>query len=179
MSEQIHIKSGRYWGVLILIMIFLGLMGYHIINQEIKRDRVQLMDQLEQEFSLLTKLSTNLLQSGDYESVQTVFDDWIVNYPDVLEINLTSSNGFSIARVSKTKSSIDRQTVETNIKYGYRGNARLLLIKDTSWVYANLSQNIIFSLVTWLLLSIFGAYLIKNLLRHKVENIKLEHLSDK
>lgn len=178
MSEKAQIKSAKFWLLLFVIMASLAYMGYFLITEEIQRDRQQLVEQLDQEFSLLTNLSTGLLQSGDYEGVQSVFDEWVVNYPDVIEINLTSSNGFSIAKATRSGRTLDRQSVEARIKYGYRGNARLLLVKDTSWIYGNLTQNILFTSFIWLLIGIWGSYLIRNLVRQKRNNIQLKKMSE-
>ncbi len=159
-------------------MLLLLLPTYLIVNQGSERDRSQAILEVKQELNLLSHLVTNLLQSGDYEAVQSMIDQWSVNNPTIQQITLITQNGFRIAEMGTPHKTEYQHTESSLLKYGYRGKATLQLTKDIGWVHEHFIQILVYTLLAWLSVGLFGFYLIRYLLIREYENSRLQQLSN-
>jgi len=176
MTNLLKNKLQNYWFVLGLVMLILLVPGYFIIEHDKEISLGNSTKLIQQELSLLSTLTGKLLQSGEYDAIQPVFDKWSVNYPETQSISLTTSNGYNISEFANQVSALHTHTENVIIEYGYRGSVRLSLKKNIDSIYTQTQTKKLFGFGLWIFLGLFGTYIVRNLQIHQWENARLEQL---
>ncbi len=118
------------WFLLILFLVSLLLLALLFVRNQWQQEFQIKVRSSERELQLLTSLVRNDLQTGNYQHINELIDEWGRNNFDVKEMGLTSSNGYQFNQFSRSATTSDPVTFTANINYGYRGGAQLKLIKD-------------------------------------------------
>ncbi|MDZ4260726.1 MAG: hypothetical protein U1B30_00120, partial [Pseudomonadota bacterium] len=84
----------------------------------------------ERELQLLASLIRNDLQTGNYQHIDRLIDEWGNNHIDVRKMELTAASGYQFNKFERPASTNDPVTFMATINYGYRGEAQLKIIKD-------------------------------------------------
>ena len=173
-----QIKLHSYWILFSLFMLVLIYPIHHFIGQIKDQNLNQASNLLSHEIQLLGNIVETLLQSGQYDAIQPVFDEWVINNNHVESISLTTANGFRIGEYQSDKQSEHVQSDNYVIKYGYNGFATLHLENNIDWIFHQNDQNRLFFLLGWLVLGVAGLYVIRNFQVHQYENYRLRQLQN-
>ncbi|MBF0265395.1 MAG: EAL domain-containing protein [Gammaproteobacteria bacterium] len=176
MSVGIKTKWKSYWLFLIAIMLILLVPITLVLNKIYDRDLTNSRETTKQELNLLSHLSHNLLQEGEYDQIPPLMEQWLLAYPNTHIISLKSLNNYLISEVKQgnaPEKSIKNSKV---IKYGYHGEAKLTLTKSIDSLYQYFYELFYYALGIWLFTGVITTYIIYSLVKNRKENNRLEEL---
>ena len=127
-------KLSSHWIIFSLFMLLLIFPIHHFLGQIKDQNLNQATHVLSHEIELLGNIVETLLQSGQYDSIQSVFDEWAINNPDVDSISLTTANGYQIADYKSKVACEHFQCDSLVIKDGYSGMESLHLRNKIVWI---------------------------------------------
>jgi diguanylate cyclase (GGDEF)-like protein/PAS domain S-box-containing protein len=171
-------KLHKHWIIFSLFMLLMIYPIHHFIGA-IKDQNINQLTQLTNlEIHQLGNIVETLLQSGQYDAVQSVFDEWSVSNTDIDIISLTTANGYRIGEYNSRRDSTYTISDDLVIKYGYSGFATLNLTKNIEWIYQQHDKNRYLFMIGWLVLGLAGLYIIRNFQIHQYENQHLRQLQN-
>ncbi len=125
-----RLRSTLPWLLLTIILLLLLLSAVLFVRYQWQQEFQIKQRSSERELQLLASLIRNDLQTGNYQHVDKLIDDWGSNNIDIRKMQLTAANGYQFNKFERPASTSDPIASTAIINYGYRGEARLELIKD-------------------------------------------------
>ncbi len=97
----------------------------------------------EREIELIGKFITEALIKNDYITVEQFISYWARERPDLVEIKLTTTNGFVLAHHTRIQSTQHRLSLSRQLNYGDHGSVSMDIIWDMAPIYHSLDQLLI------------------------------------
>jgi len=153
---------GLLSGVLLLIVVGLE-------RQQLRHDLDATQQATQREMALVGSLIAELLQHGQYQSLDALLQDWGKANAHLTELHITGQNNFVLSRYRRGTVPALALTVSLPIDYAYHEQATLSLTRDLAEVYAaNTSLRNQLLLLMLLLISLLGV-VVYQLLTRQVE----------
>lgn len=171
----------------IILVVFLFVADGLVIMQQANLLRTEMTAHVEQEFDLFEKLISGSLIKGDYASVEEAVTHWGESQKEVLELNIITANGFTIATYKQDVLVPSSKRFQGKLEYGFANMATITMVKDISALSAETTrlayQLVVFSI---LLVAILGLLLQRTAVRPLQQEIierqkteeKLQHQTD-
>lgn len=152
-------KKPWFWYFVVIGVLYL--IGFSIVwtHYQYEKQRVELL--AEGRLELITLSVTQLLQSGNYDQIQPLFETWGRSHEDIRHLSIRSRNSFVLASYFRSKSSFRSHALKKNISYGYQGQAILYYQHDLSQIERQNLVTFLAVLVALLLSSGFGYLLVR------------------
>ncbi len=125
-----RLRSTLLWLLLTIILLLLLLSAVLFVRYQLQQEFQIKQRSSERELQLLASLVRNDLQTGNYQHVDKLINEWGSSNIDIRKMELTAANGYQFNKFERPASSSDPIASTAIINYGYRGEARLELIKD-------------------------------------------------
>ena len=142
----------------VILAIFLIIADSLVISQQSQSLRAEMNAHTQHEFELFSKLVADFLTKGDYAAVEDAAIKWGNERHNILELSITTANGFSIANFKRDSPSAESAHFEDKLKFGFNNAATITMNKDMAGVSAvinNLASHlIVFSILLVALLGI-------------------------
>lgn len=167
-----------HWAIFGLSLLGLSIMAasFTLVHFEQERNRVH--NEAASRFGLLSNIVLENLRGGNYEDIAPLIDQWGQYHDDIVHIELTTANGFSLAEFRRTSDAKYLFGDERTLEFSYTGSARLKVISHIDWVYHNLRRVIFAEVSALLFITGFAAYLIFQSQARLKENLRLTQLSN-
>ncbi len=122
----------RYWPFFSLIMILLVLICVTLAWSQFQHNSNQQYQLALSRFAIIKSYAQNALETGDYDSIQPLFDAWIKLQPSAEFLQLRAANGFIHAEYLRADKSPHTITINDTLNYGYDSTAFLRYRQDVS-----------------------------------------------
>lgn len=162
MSQQSITKAWIGFVAILVIVFFLGrfvLDKYFLDELEISSEETN------NELAFIGELVEERLQKHDYQLAESFISDWGKRSSDIVEIVLTTANGFELIYFSSNKTSAHELVKEIQLTYSYEGVASLKLRKSLDGIYARHKDFLYEVLAGYFFISIIFFYLTYSLVR--------------
>lgn len=157
-------KGGRkfptIWSFVIILVVFLFIADGFVIFQQTKLLRTIMAAHVEKEFNLFEKLISGSLTKGDYVSVEEAVNRWGETQKDILELSISSANGFTIAKYKRDLQTSSSRRFQVKLEYGLSSLVTIMMVRDVSAISAETTR-LAYNLVAFsiLLVAILGLLL--------------------
>ena len=94
----------------------------------------------EREIELIGKLITEALIKRDYATVEQFIGQWTLERPDLVEVKLTTANGFVLARHVRTQPAQYRLPLSRRLAYGDQSSVTVDMVWDMATVHQRLNR---------------------------------------
>ena len=125
--------SAWLWVPLILVILFA--IGWAINRTHTHQSDATLAEKSKIELDLLAHSIQDQLQKKDYDSAKTLISNWGAGNTNILNITLSSKNGFELAHYHNPLSSSYERIETTTFLYSYNGLATLTLTRSLDQIY--------------------------------------------
>lgn len=148
------------------VVVGLGLVaGASLVQQQLRLELAQTKQATQRELSAVGSLVTEALRRGQYQSIDTILQDWGKSHAQLTELSVVGQNGFVLSAYRNGSLPTQSISLSLPIEYGYRGHATLSLMRNMGDVYeenADLrNQLLLFMLVLGGLLGAVMSLLLK------------------
>ncbi|MCK4709924.1 MAG: hypothetical protein KAU21_14995, partial [Gammaproteobacteria bacterium] len=126
----------KTWIVLIIILVAIFSSGWFIFDKYFQYELEKTSEESKKELDFLSDLIKQRLQKHDYQLVEDFIIDWGKRDSSIVEIILTSTNGFELASYSSSLTPTHELIEEAQLTYSYDGLADLYLRKSLDDAYA-------------------------------------------
>jgi len=134
MSQQ---NFKKIWAGLIIILLILFTIGWVISDRRFQYELENASNQSKKELAFISGIIQKNLQKYNYQSNQNFILSWGERTPDIVEIILTTKNGFKLAHYNNSQIPAYELVENSDITYSYDGMARLKLRKNLDELYNN------------------------------------------
>lgn len=123
------------WIALIVILITLFMAGWLMYQQGIQDDLDHVYVDSKNQLNFNSFLVKERLQKRNYQLAKNFIDHWGKNSPEIIEITLTTANGFNLAHYKSDQPVINEFKDTIEIPYSYTDLATLTVRKSIDNVY--------------------------------------------
>ncbi len=128
---------------LLILTSFIAIASSVIYNYE-RGEHIAITTQhAEREIELIGKLITEALIKNDYITVEQFISHWAQERPDLVEIKLTTSNGFVLAHYTRTQSTQHHLSLNQQLNYGDHRSMSMDMVWDMAPIYHSLDRLLI------------------------------------
>ena len=161
------------------LVFFLFFAGWEISESSFKRDLELAEKESKRDLLLISGLISERLQKRNYQLAKNFILNWAEHTPEMLEVVLTSENGFQLANFSRDKESEYQIYEQTKLTFSYDSVATLELRRSIDYVYQNkrLFQYQLLAAYLFIVLAIFFFTFL--LLRTQKQKNELEYENNK
>lgn len=166
---QTRLRAWLTFSVLVGLLL-LAAMG--VVRQRLDRDLSFTQQETQRSLSSLGSLVSEALRRGQYQSLETLFQEWSRANPELTELRVTGQNGFVISAYQRPVAATHPLMLTLSINYSYRGHAVLSLTRDLREVYdsnVNLRNQLLFLML--LFSGLLGVVLFQLLRRQAEANV--------
>ena len=128
-------KPDLVWLWVALILVILLAIGWAINRTHTQKSDATLAERSKIELDLLAHSIQGQLQKKNYDSAKTLINDWGGQSTNILNITLSSKNGFELARYHNPLPSSYERIETTAFPYSYNGLATLTLTRSLDEAY--------------------------------------------
>jgi diguanylate cyclase (GGDEF)-like protein/PAS domain S-box-containing protein len=123
------------WLFLFAFLALLGTVSIIFLDNKFSDDLKLAQASASQQLQLITSVLTSELNHANYQSIDTLFNEWAKANGSIVELRLVSSNGFKIA--DYVRPVVDKHILELKapISYSYREEATVLIRMSLDSVY--------------------------------------------
>ena len=141
------------WTSLIAILIALFLSGWLIYQQGVQNELDHVYLDSRNQLNLNALLVKERLQKRDYQLAKNFIGHWGENSPNIIEITLTTANGFNLAHYINEHPVTNEFKDAVEISYSYSDLATLIVRRGTDHVYLNQKKLMYMYLAGYFLIS--------------------------
>jgi len=170
--------SARSWPLFATVMTLVAALSLIIIWLTHEHNKQALQQTAGDELTMLTAAVETTLEDGRYDEIPMLFAEWGRFLQKTVRLVLTTGMGFELGRFERDTPSPHLLTQERVISYGYRGKATLVHTVDTSALQKQLQRTVLAVFTAYLIVLMFGAYLVKSIRQREKETAKFAELSD-
>ena len=162
MSQQ---NFKKMWLILVVILMVLFVIGWGIFERNFQRELEYFSNQSKKELNFLSDIIQKNLQRQDYQPAKSFILDWGERTADIVEIVLTTKNGFKLAHYNSTQTPLHELEESIDIIYSYDGMSRLKLRRNLDEIY-NARKVFAYELIAgYFFIAIIIIYLIYTIVR--------------
>jgi PAS domain S-box-containing protein len=141
MIKRLGKNERRTLLLFLLILTTFIVIGSSVIYVNDRHDRLhQATLHAEREMELIGKLITEALIKRDYATVEQFISQWTRERPDLVEVKLTTANGFVLARHVRTQPAQYRLPLRRRLAYGDQGSVTMDMVWDMATVHQSLNR---------------------------------------
>jgi diguanylate cyclase (GGDEF)-like protein/PAS domain S-box-containing protein len=136
--QKLKARIGQHpWITLLLVLVLLAGGSSYALHQKLAEDLDLGKSAATQESQLIASLVTTELESGQYENIDRLFNQLGRANPNIIDIRLTASNGFSVASYRRPEFAEHIYESNAQISYSYSAKDRLLVRASLDSVFQN------------------------------------------
>ena len=170
--------SARSWPLFAAVMIMVTALSVTIVGITYEHKKQSLYQAANDQLAMLAAAVATALEDGSYDEIPLLFDEWGHYLQNTVSLELTTEMGFELGSFQRASPSKHLLTLERSLSYGYRGKAHLKHTVDTSSLQQQLEQTVAAVFTAYLIVLLFGAYLVNSVRQREKETAKLAELSD-
>jgi signal transduction histidine kinase len=167
------IRNVSPWFLLGIILVLLLIACAAFILDHWRKDAAVARETAAGESKLLASLLHDDLRRGNFEHVPQALEQWGGNNHDVVELRLTAANGYVLGEYRREAGAANVFETSVPIKYSYRGEALLTLVKDRAQTDAYLLAMFFQLGAAYLVLAALLIALTKLMMLHRREAVEL------
>jgi signal transduction histidine kinase len=158
-----------------ILVVFLVVADGLVITQQTNLLRTEMTAHAKYEFDLFGKLVAGSLTKGDYVAVEEAVFRWGRERQNILELNITAANGFTIASYKRDNSATESRRFQGKLEFGIDNIATITMVKDMSAVSAAISK-LAYQLVAFsIVLVAFLGFLLQRIAVRPLQKEIIEH----
>ncbi|OIR14695.1 cyclic di-GMP phosphodiesterase Gmr [mine drainage metagenome] len=123
------------WFFLFAFLALLGTVSIIFLDNKFSDDLKLAQASASQQLQLITSILTSELNHANYQSIDTLFNEWAKANGNIVELQLVSSNGFKIANYIRPAADKHILELKAPISYSYREEATVLIRMSLDSVY--------------------------------------------
>jgi diguanylate cyclase (GGDEF)-like protein/PAS domain S-box-containing protein len=162
MSQQ---NFKKVWLGLVVFLIILFVIGWVILDRQFQRELEQFSNQSKKELSFISGIIQKRLQKHDYQPAKSFIVDWGERTPDIVELILTTKNGFKLAHYHSSQTPLHELKENIDITYSYDGISKLKLRKSLDELYSSHTLFLYELIAGYLFITVVLCYLIYTIVR--------------
>jgi len=170
--------SARSWPLFAAVMMLVATLAVTIVGITYEHKGQSMYRTANDQLAMLTAAVVTALEDGSYDEIPVLFDEWGRYLQNTVRLELTTGKGFELARFERPGPSQHLLTLERSLSYGYRGQAKLKHTVDVSSLQQQLEQTVAAVFAAYLIVLLFGAYLVNSVRQRERETAKLAELSN-
>lgn len=125
----------RAWLVFSLVVGLLLMAAVGLLRQQLRHDLYTTRQTTQRELALVGSLVSEALRRGQYQSLDSLLQDWGTSHGHLTELRVVGQNGFVLSAYRSGAAPTQALTLSLPIDYSYRGRATLSLTRDLAEVY--------------------------------------------
>jgi PAS domain-containing protein len=150
-----------YWAIYLVGMLALAYGAWYAAQDQLARNRAASEEHARSEQVFLAALVRELLQSGNYEDVQTLVAQWGMDRQDLVRVVIESHNGFALGDYERPLPAVRPMVLETAVEYGYGNGARIRMVRDLDAVFRERDRTLLHLAAALAVIALFGAHLVR------------------
>lgn len=144
----------------LLFFLPISIISYHLIENYHLSNLNRYSSQAHSKATLISTITHNALQKGQFDSIQALFDQWSKEDNSIEKIRLTAKNGFIIADIGATPDNQHSISFNLPIEYSYDQNAELFISINRDDLFASRKQLLFEAIAILLVITLVFAVLI-------------------
>ena len=173
-------KGVKYWLILLMIIIVQIIFAWNTVKNDQTTKIKEIENQAQKQIQYLQVVIREILQNGEYASADIFVQQWSKFRSDrIVEINLTTANGFSLSHYQSKLNPDHLFTLSTPIPYSYKSAASLQLTVNLDSAFKH-SSELALTLAT--IISLFSLFLTITIwlyIRQKKLSVYLQNSEEK
>ncbi|MEA1921856.1 MAG: PAS domain S-box protein [Pseudomonadota bacterium] len=173
-------KGAKYWLILLLIIIVQIIFAWNTVKNDQTSRIKEIENRAQKQIQYLQVVIRGILQNGEYASADIFVQQWSKFRSDrIVEINLTTANGFSLSKYQSKLNPAHLFTLSTPIPYSYKNTASLQLTVNLDSAFKHASE---LALTLASIISLFSLFLTITTwfyIRQKKLSINLQNSEEK
>ncbi len=150
-------KGAKYWLILLLIIIVQITFAWNTVKNAQTSKIKEIESRAQKQIQYLQVVIREILQNGEYASADIFVQQWSRFRSDrIVEINLTTANGFSLSHYQSKLNPAHLFTLSSPIPYSYKSAASLQLTVNLDSAFKH-SSELALTLAT--IISLFSLFL--------------------
>ncbi|MDP1683046.1 MAG: EAL domain-containing protein [Burkholderiales bacterium] len=125
----------RAWLAFSLVVGLLVIAALGLVQQQLQRDLGETRQTTQRELTLVGSLVSEALRRGQYQSLDSLLQDWGTSHAHLTELRVVGQNGFVLSTYRSGATPTQALTLSLPIDYSYRGRATLSLTRDLAEVF--------------------------------------------
>lgn len=150
------------YGVVVVVLLFAA-MG--LVQQELEQNLIAVQEATRRELNLIDALVADALRRGQYQSINSLLQDWAAADVQVTELRVTGRDGLVLGAYQRERPlPIHALSMTSPIEYSYRGHATLSMVREIDEVYTSnmtfrIQLLVLIAAISGLLGAVFFLYL--------------------
>ena len=125
----------RAWLAFSLVVGLLLMAAVGLLRQQLRQDLDATRQTAQRELTLVGSLVAEALRRGQYQSLDSLLQDWGASHARLTELRVVGQNGFVLSTYRSGATPTQALTLSLPIDYSYRGRATLSLTRDLAEVF--------------------------------------------
>ena len=126
----------RAWLAFSLVVALLLMATVGLLRQNLLHDLDTTRQATQRELVLVGSLVSEALRRGQYQSLDSLLQEWGTSHAHLTELRVVGQNGFVLSTYHSGAAPTQALSLSLPIDYAYRGRATLSLTRDLAEVYA-------------------------------------------